>query len=139
MAATGSGLTMVGIGIRIIRGAGRRFIMAVGSLTRAVDGSGVRIVFGDHHGFAGAVLLLTADGRRCRRAHVSPQALAGRIMDVAWGSTSDSASPRRISLLSRTIDSRIGTCVDIHCAAMTPRMLTGTPPWLTIIPPAPTT
>lgn len=42
--------TAAGIGFRIIRGAGRRFIMAAGSAMRIGVGAGCRTPFGVHRG-----------------------------------------------------------------------------------------
>jgi hypothetical protein len=46
MAAIGFTATAGGIGIRIIRGVGRRFTMDAGAVIRASAGSGLRIQFG---------------------------------------------------------------------------------------------
>lgn len=58
---------MAGIGFRIIRGAQQLFIMGVGFTTRVGAGVGGRKQLGHRLGFAGAIQMIIAAGRRCRR------------------------------------------------------------------------
>ena len=53
MVAGGCGPITVGIGIRTILGAGRRFTMAAGLVRRAWDGFGRQTLIGVRHGSAG--------------------------------------------------------------------------------------
>ena len=64
-----------GIGLRIIRGVGRRFTMAVGFIIRAVVGAGGQTPFGVRHGSLGGIRAIIAAGRRCRRARRIGKAL----------------------------------------------------------------
>lgn len=57
-----------GIGCRIIRGAGRRSIMAAGSSTRSSGGAGDLTAPGVRHGSAGGTTAITVAGLHCRRA-----------------------------------------------------------------------
>jgi len=55
-----------GIGYPTIRGAGRRFTTAVGSIIRAMVGAGGRTPSGHRRGCVGGMSGITVDGRRCR-------------------------------------------------------------------------
>lgn len=74
--AIGFTLTTAGIGIQIIRGAGRLFIMAAGFIMTATAGAGIQTPFGDLPGFAGVTRMIIAAGRRCRRIANIAKALA---------------------------------------------------------------
>ena len=60
-----------GIGCRIIRGAGHRFIMVPGSATHVWAGVGCQGMYGGLHGFPGATTINIVVGRPCRPVRIS--------------------------------------------------------------------
>src|SRR5438105_1939612 len=88
-AEIGCGPIPDGIGIQIIVGAGRRFIMAVGICMAAAVGFGCRITFGVLPGSHGGARAIIADGRHCRRTPCSPLASVLLTLGAVWISVLD--------------------------------------------------
>ena len=63
----GSGPTAVGFGKATSHGRGPAIIMAGGSKTRPMDGSGFRVSSGRRHGSPGVLAVATAVGLLCHR------------------------------------------------------------------------
>lgn len=68
---TGFTLPMVGIGNRIIPGAGHRFTMVAGIMTTTSAGFGFPAQRGGQLGLAGAIQTIIAVGHRYRRARIT--------------------------------------------------------------------
>src|SRR6266568_696293 len=110
MGAAGCGRTAAGIGTPIIRGVGRRSIMAVGAAIRVTVGFGARIESGGRLGSAGATRQPTAVGLRCRLALALPLESVGPATGRAWEQTPVSASRRLLSPLFPSTTLLTGIC-----------------------------
>lgn len=82
----------VGIGFPTIPGVRAHFIMAAGFMMPVTAGAGGRKRPGRRHGFAGVNRLISAAGRRCRRARSFAKARVSFSMARLSGRVSISAS-----------------------------------------------
>ena len=76
-----------GIGLRIIRGVGQRFTMAVGSIIQSMAGAGGRTRLGDRHGSRGVIRAIIVAGRRCHHTRLINRA-SGSFFKAATSASS---------------------------------------------------
>src|SRR5437868_642947 len=83
IAATGFIRIVDGTGLRIIRGAGRRFIMADGFIMDTLAGAGLPATFGGLRGYPGAITIIIAAGHHCLQGRILLPESASRSVDTA--------------------------------------------------------
>src|SRR5205823_6102996 len=91
-----------GTGLRIIRGAGRRFIMADGFIMHTLAGAGLPATFGGLRGYPGAITIIIAAGHHCLQGRILLPESASRSVDTA------SATETILACDPTTITSSIG-------------------------------